>query len=250
MKCCNYPDNIAPLRLLWQEAFGDTDAFLDCFFATAFRRQNCRCITEGDKVLAALYWMDCHLGSEKIAYLYAVATAKAARGKGLCHSLMADTHALLKEQGYMGTLLVPGSPSLRKLYQGMGYQDCCPLRETHCTAGAIPIPLQELDKTAFSHARQRKLGENALYLGEAGLAFLATQGDFYAGEDLLLVARREGSHLRILELLGDVTQAPGAVAALDAKTANLRTPGAGDFFAMYRPLKEGKAPDYYPFAFD
>ena len=56
-----YPTHadFAARRQLWQEAFGDTDAFLDLFERTAFSEDRCLCLTEGNALAAALYWFDC-----------------------------------------------------------------------------------------------------------------------------------------------------------------------------------------------
>jgi len=93
----DYPleSQIGGLRLLWKEAFGDTDALLDVFWSTAFAADRCRCITIDDEVAAALYWFDCRFDDRPIAYIYAVATAKAQRKQGLCRKLMEDTRNLL-----------------------------------------------------------------------------------------------------------------------------------------------------------
>jgi hypothetical protein len=54
-----YPreDQIPELRKLWKAAFGDTEAFLDQFFGTAFSLDRCRCIGTGEQIVAALYWL-------------------------------------------------------------------------------------------------------------------------------------------------------------------------------------------------
>jgi len=44
--------HIPQLRQLWKTAFGDTDAFLDSFFRTAFSPVRCRCILEEDRIAA------------------------------------------------------------------------------------------------------------------------------------------------------------------------------------------------------
>ena len=82
---CDYPTaaQIPGLRALWKEAFEDTDLFLDAFFDRGFHPRRCRCITEQGAVLAALYWFEVNCGRQKYAYLYAVATAKSHRGRGL-----------------------------------------------------------------------------------------------------------------------------------------------------------------------
>ena len=71
------------LRALWQEAFGDSDEYLDIFFGTAFSPNRCRCVAIEGKVVAALYWLDCACRGRKLAYIYAVATAKTHRGQGI-----------------------------------------------------------------------------------------------------------------------------------------------------------------------
>ena len=63
---------IPALKTLWQEAFGDSDAFWDMFEKTAFHSDRCRCVTENGDVVAALYWFNCSYHSKQIAYLYAL----------------------------------------------------------------------------------------------------------------------------------------------------------------------------------
>ena len=94
------PSRIPQLRQLWQEAFGDPDDFLDRFFHVAFSPERCLCITVEDRVAAAAYWFDCDWEGKRCAYIYAVATGKAFRGRGLCRTLMGDIHRHLAELGY------------------------------------------------------------------------------------------------------------------------------------------------------
>ena len=108
--------HIPALKQLWQEAFGDDDAFLESFFSVAFSPNHCRCLFLSGQVAAALYWFDCSWKEEKVAYIYAVATDKAFRGRGLCSALMKDTHKHLFSQGYRGAALVPGNQGLFQLY--------------------------------------------------------------------------------------------------------------------------------------
>ena len=68
------------LRQLWQEAFRDDDAFLDKFFSTGFHPNRCRVVMQNGRAAAALYWFDCQWEDKKLAYLYAVATAKSQQG--------------------------------------------------------------------------------------------------------------------------------------------------------------------------
>lgn len=235
---------IPRLRQLWKEAFGDSDAFLDTFFATAFAPERCLCMTVEKEPAAAAYWFACG----QYAYIYAVATAKTHRGRGYCHALMASIHALLQAQGYAGCIVVPGEESLRQFYAQMGYRDFGGITEFPCTAAA-PVSLRKIDTVEFAALRRTYLPIGSVVQEGENLAFLSQWADFYAGENFLLAATREGDTLRGLELLGSANAAPGILAALGASSGTFRIPG-GAPFAMYQPLVEKNAPSYFGFAFD
>lgn len=236
---------ISGLRQLWKLAFGDTDAFLDQFFETAFSPERCRCITQ-DTVVAALYWFDCSCGGRKMAYLYAVATHPDHRGKGLCRRLMADTHALLKEQGYAAVLLVPQEEGLRKMYANMGYQNATSVSEFFCEAGK-PVVLSEVDAAEYAVLRRQYLPEGGVVQEGANLRFLHTYAKFYAGKDFLAAVSTE----QIVELLGNRAAAPGILGALNLTSGTVRMPGDEIPFAMFLPLMpDVSAPKYFGLAFD
>ena len=238
-------------RHLWQEAFGDTDAFLDSFYRTAYAPDRCRCILNGDEIAAILYWIDCELDTQKLAYLYAVVTHPAHRGKGLCRKLMEDTHQLLASRGYAGSVLVPQKESLRCMYAGMGYESFGGLEEYSCSAGNITVPIRAIGPAEFA-ALRRKLAPTGTVIQEgAGLAFLAQQLQFYAGDDFLLAAYGEKDTLSGVELLGNPHSFSGILNTLGYAQGNFRIPGKEKPFAMFHPLTEDIAvPDYLGFAFD
>lgn len=246
----DYPTRaqIPALRKLWKQAFGDTDAFLDLFFSTAYGENRCRCTNARGQIVAALYWFDCTAGGEKYAYLYAVATDPAFRGQGLCRRLMDDTHRLLKEQGYAGTVLVPGEPGLFDMYEKMGYIDLSGADSFDLAAGA-PISLRQVTAEEYAAARRDLLPTGGIVQEGENLRFLASYAKLYIGEGFVLAAVTEGTHLQCTELLGDRTAAAGIVAALGMQTGTFRVPGENRF-SMYRPLKDLPAPGYFGLAFD
>lgn len=244
------PHHIPRLRQLWQAAFGDTDVFLDSFYQTGYAPDRCLCILEGDLPVAVLYWLDCTLQEQKLAYIYAVVTDPEYRGRGLCHRLMADTHALLTRRGYAGTLLVPQQESLRSFYAGMGYRNVGGLQEISCTAGDPAVSLRALGPEAFAELRRKLLPEMAVLQEGHSLSFLAQQLQFYAGDCFLLAAYAENGILHGMELLGHGS-APGIVKALGCREGSFRIPGREKPFAMFRPLlPEAPEPKYFGFAFD
>lgn len=243
-------EEILQLRQLWKEAFGDTDAFLDIFFSAAFSPERCRCVVADGEVAAALYWFSCEAGGQALAYLYAVATAKQFRGKGLCRQLMADTHTHLKDLGYAGAILVPGDASLREMYRAMGYRDMTANKKISCKAGKA-IHLDEISAEQYAVLRRELLPANSVVQEGENLRFLEGIAQFYRGEDCLLCAVKDGSKLTVPELLGNAAAAPGIVAALGCEEGTFTVPGEDEPFAMgiaFAP--DFQKPRYFAFAFD
>lgn len=243
--------NLIPqLRTLWKEAFGDSDAFLDCFFAIAYAPERCRCVTEGSNVKAALYWFDVPFSGQKFAYLYAVATAADSRGKGFCRQLMADTAEVLRKSGYHGALLVPQDEKLRTMYGRMGYLPAAGIDAFFCT-GSGSLKYAEITPEEYVLRRQALLPDGDASPEGPLLDFLSALVQFYAGDGFLAAVSRETDRLWIPEYLGRRDAVPALVAALGYESAAIRAPGDSIPFAMYLPLSpDCRKPDYYPFALD
>jgi len=244
------PRQLPQQRALWQQAFGDTDDFLDSFFRTAYSPDRCRCIFIDDEIAAILYWIDCALEAQKLAYIYAVVTHPSHRGKGLCQKLMADTHDLLRARGYAGAVLVPQQESLRKMYAGMGYENCGGLETVSCSAADAPAALRTIGPAEFAKLRRKLLPGGSVVQEGKGLAFLAEQLQFYAGDGFLLAAYTEKDILHGMELLGSTADAPGIVAALGCREGQFRVPGVVPFAMFYPLIPSAKVPHYFGFAFD
>jgi GNAT superfamily N-acetyltransferase len=237
------PAQIPQLRLLWKEAFGDTDAFLDHFYGTAFSPDRCLCAMIDGEMAAMAYWFDCG----EYAYIYAVATAKKHRGKGISHALMAQIHEILAHRGYAGCILVPGEESLRTFYRGMGYENCGGVQEFDAEAGD-PLPLRKLQTEEYATLRRKYLPEGGVAQEGVNLDFLSCWAEFYEAPNALLAAVWEEGKLLVLDLLGDTAQAPGIAAALGTDTGWFRCPGQAPF-AMHRPLNGNTPPKYFAFCF-
>lgn len=240
---------------LWREAFGDSGEFLEAFFDTAYSPERCRCVTENGNVLAAVYWFDCSVRGNKVAYVYALATYMEHRGRGIAHDLMDEVHRVLEQQGYEGAVLVPGTQELFSFYENMGYTGFSPMTEFVCTGAAEEVQLRRV--TPEEYAKQRRevlslLEPDAVIQENENLAFLATQAELYIGQNFLLAAHKDGDTLIGMELLGDPQTAPGIVRTLGYTKGIFRTRGQGKPFAMYRPLGNSTlpAPTYFSLAFD
>lgn len=238
------------LKTLWALAFGDEERFIDLFFSTAYAPERCHFLTEGERVTAALYWLDCRLADQKIAYIYGVATHPAHRGKGLCRTLMAQTHEILAEQGYASAILMPAEPGLRRMYAKMGYRECASISRFSCTAGTA-VPLRPVDAEEYACLRRKYLPAGGVIQEGENLRYLQTYAALYTGEDFLLTAVHEEGSLFGMELLGNAAAAPGILAAMGYETGNFRIPGGDIPFAMFSPLQEdAQIPAYLGLAFD
>ena len=242
--------HIPALRQLWKQAFGDSDAFLDGFFTAGYAPERCRILTLKGRLAAALYWFDCQLREERLAYLYAVATDEAFQGRGLCRALMEDTHQQLRKQGYAGAVLVPGSESLFRLYKKLGYSTFGTVREFSCLAADMPVSLRRIGAEEYTSLRRQMLPPGSILQERETLCFLQTFGGFYAGENLLFVASRDADTLVVSELLGDSEAAGGIVKALECTSGRFRAPGNDRPFAMYYPLSGTTMPAYLGLALD
>lgn len=239
---------IPQLKHLWQQAFGDPMAFIDGFFSTGFSPERCRCLTLEGNVAAALYWFDAEANG-KFAYIYAVATEKAHRGKGLCRALMEDTHHHLARQGYAGAVLVPAEDGLWDFYGSMGYAPFGKIRSF--TRKAVPghVSVQEIDAADYTRLRRAYLPAHSL-CQEQALSFYSTWGKFYQTEGCLLAAATDGELLYTQEFLGDPRLIPAITAALGCSRGKFRTPGGGKSCGMYLLFIPGTPPDYLGFPLD
>ncbi len=242
------PDDIPALKCLWQEAFGDSEAFVDTFFSTGFAPERSCCLREGSDIATAVYWFDCTWQGKPVAYLYALATAEKFRGQGRATALLSHVHSLLTDRNYAGCLLVPGEPGLFPFYEKMGYfsLNCA---ETVTVSAEDPIPVRKIDAGEFVRLRRAFLDPNDAVLGIESTRFLAAGWTFYAGNRWVLAGLDNGPTFSGMELLGDPAAAPGILAALGKATGTFRIPGKAPF-ALYKPLCSTDGPGYFGLPLD
>ena len=207
------PGEEASLRALFTEAFGD-EGFTDLFFRTGYAPERCLGAFDG-ALLAALHWFDCSLEDKKAAYIYGIAAFRRCRGRGVGSALIRAALEELEKRGYEAVFLVPAEPSLFGYYERFGFRAVSTIREQTIEA-ATPLPLRKLSADEYAAARRKLLPKASLY------------ADFYATDRA--VAAVSGN--MVWELLGEISDAPGLIAALGLPTATVRTPGPGRPFAM------------------
>ena len=237
------PPDIPVLREIWKESFGDSDRFLDCFF-DSHPVEDSLCVRMDGRPVAVLYRFDCFYREKKLAYIYAVATDKAYRGRGLCRSLMGACHEALKASGYSGAVLVPGHEKLFSMYASMGYKSFCPMTVTTASAG-VPMPMERTDASEYFRFRNLYMPE-AMITQDSASAFLRCFTEFYRGEGLAVCVTRDVDTLLFQEFLGDPEKIGGVIAGLGAKEGIFRYPDPkGRDKAMYFSLDGTDLKDAY-----
>ena len=165
---------------------------------------------------------------------------------------MNETHCQLKNLGYVGCILVPGSAELFELYRKMGYNICSHIGSLEVTAESYPINIRTISTEEYANLRRHYLPRGGVIQENENLAFFASQAGFYAGDDFVLAIQKREDTLYSPELLGNIDRAPGIVRALGCSRGKFRIPGESEPFAMYLPLCDQSlaAPSYFGLAFD
>lgn len=116
------------LYALWQEAFGDSREYIDAFFAHFPCEECAHTLSVDGRVVAMLYVLPFNIKiackEVSAAYIYAVATSAACRGRGYMRLLMEYVEQLLSEKGVSFIFLLPADEALRCSYSRLGYEVC------------------------------------------------------------------------------------------------------------------------------
>ena len=155
------------------------------------------------------------------------AVKRSLRGRGVGSALIRAALEELEKRGYEAVFLVPAEPSLFGYYERFGFRAVSTIREQTIEA-ATPLPLRKLTADEYTAARRTLLPKASLLQEGPCLALLSGYADFYATDRA--VAAVSGD--MVWELLGEISDAPGLIAALGLPTATVRTPGPGRPFAM------------------
>ncbi|HZK21908.1 MAG TPA: GNAT family N-acetyltransferase [Oscillospiraceae bacterium] len=117
---------IKELKTLWHETFGDSEQYLNAFFESVYKGENTLVYIKDKRVVSALYiipYTMLYKGREiKVAYLYALATNPAYRGRGIMGELIERSFEICKSRGYSLITLIPSEHSLFGYYERFGFK--------------------------------------------------------------------------------------------------------------------------------
>jgi len=152
---------------LWQEAFGDSPEAVSYFFKS-FPHCVSYVTEDGGEIVSMVHALPQVLSPDTpAAYLYAVATRRSHRGRGLCRELMVFAEADLHARGFACCVLAPAELGLFDYYEGLGYKTAFTRRRVKFSGGT-PISLSD-----YLARREQLLDEAHMICDRATLAYAA-----------------------------------------------------------------------------
>lgn len=126
--------DIPRLKEIWKLCFGDSDEFIDFYYANEYNPDQTLVLLDSGEVAAMLtmlpVWLRFSGGARyNSSMLYAIATHPKHQKKGYSTALMEYAKEYLQERGAEALVLVPAQESLIEFYQKRGYQSVFFTRE-------------------------------------------------------------------------------------------------------------------------
>lgn len=210
-------NDMAAIRRIWQECFGDEDEYIDLYLKKRFESENMLVIHMDGKPVSMASFLPVTVtvnGEKKPArYIYAVATLPAYRERGYAAEILRFAADFYGEP----LILQPAEPQLIEYYQNLGFReafagsDFAAFTETTAqetdaiTAEASVRALAPVTPTEYKKLRDAHLaGEGYVEWDEDAIAYALAENEFCGGaavkigEDILLY-RVEDDTLCIME---------------------------------------------------
>jgi predicted N-acetyltransferase YhbS len=188
------PAYMAKLKAIWRESFGDSEKYLDLFFDRVYQDENTLVYLENARVVSALYMLPYHIrtveGDSEIVYLYALATEKAYRGRGIMSQLIKKSHLVSRERNYALSVLIPANDDLFAYYGQFGYVACFDQVK-------ITRKYEEIRKSSSGQKRLQFVKANSCQIWEAYL-----HSSFYSPGSVVLTEAQSAFYLEVLTLEG------------------------------------------------
>ena len=239
-------------RELWKGAFGDSDGYIDLFYQTAAGPEDVLVLLEDGVLHSMLALPPVELAlpdgtAASSAYVYALATDPAARGRGYGRMLLRYVDFYLRERGVDCVTVVPAEESLHRFFASVDFAEAFAARwaelpgggaaEAPPGDGVFPVDAAEygaLRETLLAGAFHVKYGGGLLAF-QAGASRLSGAGLYRLRVDGVTgcaAAEYGGGRLTVKELLlpPPLLDRGAALlrAALPAESVQVRAPAYRD----------------------
>lgn len=269
--------DVLRLKHIWKECFGDSDQFIDFYFAQFYKPEQTMVLLTESEIAAMLTMIPITLRltptlSLPCVMLYAIATHPAYQGKGLAGELMAYSNDYAAANGSAFSVLVPASASLFSFYKKLSYEEAFPVWEAAFTLDENPVQksvLNTCDLSLFSaesynEMRNRLCAETSFVAYDTRSVSYQKKLSTISGADLYRIACHDSVGCVAIERVAEqklfikeliLPQADPALvlseicAYLSAKECFVRSPlftpalpyAAKRNFAMYNPIGSSNA---------
>lgn len=115
--------DLIEVKELWKECFGDEDEFIDRFLVRFYSPQTTFLHREEERVVAMLHVVAFTSAFGRTGYVYAVATDKEYRRRGLAAELLREAEEWCRANGFDALMLIPQNDSLVRYYAGLDFED-------------------------------------------------------------------------------------------------------------------------------
>ena len=242
--------DLPQLTRLWQDCFGDRPEDIAAFWRLPgvqvfCARENGRAVSMASALPVQL--IDEEGEAHAAAYLYAVATDKTFRRRGLCGEVLHYAEVQLKKSGVEFSLLIPSTPPLFSFYRKLGYETCFFRGREEIAVPACTGEVRAISPEAYFNLRELLLPAGfvslpATLLGYQGtsdrLCRIETENDVFCA-----VCAESAGRLTVKELL---PYSPAAAALLlresGCRQGVCLTPEGDIPYGMGKPLSEVPLP--------
>lgn len=114
------------LKKLWLSSFDDKEEAVDLFLGEYFDENKTAVCKDEDEIVSMLFLIDAKMSingqAREIYYIYAAATSKDYRNRGIMGRLLAFSENEAKKQGKAALVLLPQTNKLVSFYEKYGYR--------------------------------------------------------------------------------------------------------------------------------
>lgn len=208
------------VKQLWEECFGDSDEYVDMYLSNHEISRHTLVFIDGVSPVSMLSMLPMTVvtpgGILPARYIYAVATKKEYRGRGISSKMLQAAHQLMKSAGIKLSVLVPSTTDLYRFYERLGFSTA--FYSGHAVVNADDIApydgsfvITDATQKEFMDIRESAFGGRTMFVrwdGDA-LNYRLTETAYYGGDTLTLhvqdgrgvaVCRREGDTVVVKEL--------------------------------------------------
>ena len=228
---------------LWREAFADSEEFIFDFFKNY--KDTILAYKENGELLSMLSIMPVAWGNKKGRYIYAVATDKKARSRGLSTALLEAAKKYILKNGEEFLVLLPQNESLYEFYKKRGFHTKNCIKKYEVLKSEIQKSEENSEKITedeYYNLRKKFIGNNLIEWSNDDLNNIK---NFYNGEFLRSKNKesaaflvKEKNTLYIKELLSEDDNIAEFVNGYDFDKVIVTKKGNAPYIMVWPEIKE------------